>query len=94
MRPLAAVTLIFLGSSLAITLSLTATVIVVLVHGDEYPRLGHELVPLLRSLAIFTAMTAVSALSFYGILKSHRLRYCGQAAMWLGSLLTAWYYWP
>lgn len=94
MRPLAAVTLIFLGSCVAITVSLLAVVIVVLVLGDEYPRLRHEFGPLLASLAIFTALTAVSALSFYGILKSHRLRYCGQAAMWLGSLLTAWYYWP
>lgn len=94
MRPLAAVTLIFLGSSVAITVSLMAVLIVVLVLGDEYPRLAHEFRPLLTSLAIFTAMTAVSALSFYGIMKTHWLRYWGQAAMWLGSFLTAWYYWP
>lgn len=94
MRPLAAVTLILLGSSVAITVSLMAVVVVVLVLGDEYPRLAREFRPLLTSLAIFTAMTAVSALSFYGILKTHRLRYCAQAAMWLGLFLTGWFYWP
>lgn len=94
MGPLAAVNLILLGSCLAITVSLVATVIVVLVLRDEYPRLQHEFGPLLVRLAIFIAMTAVSALSFYGIVKSHRLRLWGQAAMWLGLLLTAWYYWP
>jgi len=42
MRPLTAVTLIVLGSCFAIMVSLTAVIIVVLVLGDEYPRLQHE----------------------------------------------------
>ena len=64
MRPLSAVTLIILGSCFAITFSLTAVIIVVLVLGDEYPRLQHEFEPLLKSLLVFLGMTAIAAASF------------------------------
>ena len=94
MRPLTAVTLIILGSSFAITFSLAAVLIVVLVLGDEYPRLQREFGPLLNSLFVFLGMTSISAASFYGLIKNHRLRYWGQAGMWLGLLATGWYYWP
>ena len=94
MRPLAAVTLIILGSSFAIMFSLAAVIIVILVLGDEYPRLQNEFDPLLDSFAIFVGMTAICAVSFYGLLKNHVARYWGQALMWTGLLLTGWYYWP
>lgn len=94
MRPLTAVTLIVLGSSFAITFSLAAVLIVVLVLGDEYPRLQHEFEPLLKSLFVFLGMTAISAASFYGLVKNHRLRFWGQAGMWLSLFATGWYYWP
>jgi hypothetical protein len=94
MRPLSAVTLIILGSSFAITFSLTAVIIVVLVLGDEYPRLQREFDPLLRSSLIFFVMTLISAASFYSLAKIHKLRYWLQAAMWLGLLGIGWYYWP
>jgi hypothetical protein len=74
--------------------SLTAVIVVVLVLGDEYPRLQHEFDPLLRSLLIFVAMTAICALSFYSLLKNKPARYWAQAAMWAGLLLTGWSYWP
>ena len=94
MRPLTAVTLIILGSCFAIMVSLAAVIVVVLVLGDEYPRLQREFDPLLHSLLIFVGMTTISATSFYGLLKIHDLRYWGQAAMWTGIFLTGWYYWP
>ena len=94
MRPLAAVTLIVLGSCFAIMVSLAAVIIVVLVLGDEYPRLQHEFDPLLRSLAIFVGMTIIATGSFFALLKNHSARYWAQAAMWGGLLLTGWYYWP
>jgi uncharacterized membrane protein len=93
MRPLTALTLIVLGSCFAITVSLAAVVIVVLVLGDEYPRLQHEFGPLLKSLIIFIGMTVISAVSFYGLLKNHVARYWAQFAMWVGLLLTGWYFW-
>jgi len=94
MRPLTAVTLIILGSSFAITFSLAAVLIVVLVLGDEYPRLQREFEPLRNSLFVFLGMTAISAASFYGLIKNHRLKFWGQAGMWFGLLATGWYYWP
>ena len=94
MRPLAAVTLIILGSSFAITFSLTAVIIVVLVLGDEYPRLQREFSPLLESLLVFLGMTAVAAASFYALIREYAARYWLQAAMWLALLGVGYYYWP
>lgn len=94
MRPLTAVTLIILGSCFAITFSLTAVIIVVLVLGDEYPRLAHEFEPLLKSLLVFLVMTTIAAASFYTLVKNHAARYWAQAAMWLGLFGVGLYYWP
>jgi uncharacterized transporter YbjL len=94
MRPLTAVTLIILGSCFAITFSLAAVLIVVLVLGDEYPRLQNEFEPLRNSLLLFLGMTAISAASFYSLVKSHHLRFWAQGAMWLGLVATGWFYWP
>lgn len=94
MRPLSAVTLIILGSSFAVTFSLTAVIIVVLILGDEYPRLQNEFDPLLQSSLIFFGMTSISAASFYTLAKSHASRYWLQAAMWLSLLGIGFYYWP
>ncbi len=94
MRPLMAVNLIILGSCFAITFSLAAVLMVVLVLGNEYPRLQAEFDPLLQSLLVFLAMTTISAASFYGLVITHRLRFWAQGAMWLGLLATGWFYWP
>ena len=94
MRPLTAVTLIILGSCFAITFSLSAVIIVVLVLGDEYPRLQREFDPLFRSMLLFLGMTAISAASFYTLVKTHAMRYWVQAAMWLGLVGIGLYYWP
>lgn len=94
MRPLAAVTLIILGSSFAITFSLAAVIIIVLVLGDEYPRLQREFEPLLESLLVFLAMTAVAAASFYTLIREHAARYWAQAGMWLGLFGVGYYFWP
>ncbi len=94
MRPLSAVTLIIPGSSFAITFSLTAVIIVVLVLGDEYPRLQNEFDALLRSSLIFLGMTSISAASFYTLAKTHSLRYWLRAVMWLSLLGIGFYYWP
>lgn len=94
MRPLTVITLIILGSCFAITFSLTAVLIVVLILGDEYPRLQSEFDPLLKSMFVFLGMTTISTASFYSLVQTHSLRYWAQAAMWLGLLATGWYFWP
>ncbi|MCG8371663.1 MAG: hypothetical protein MJA32_14305, partial [Proteobacteria bacterium] len=63
MRPLSVVTLIVLGSCFAIACSLAAVIVIVIVLGDEYPRLQHEFVPLRDSLLIFLGMTLIAAAS-------------------------------
>ena len=94
MRPIAVITLIILGSSFAIMISLAAVIVIVLVLGDEYPRLQREFDPLLECLAIFVGMTLISAVSFYGLIKNHSLRFLGQGLMWAGLVATGWFYWP
>ena len=94
MRPLSAVTLIILGSCFAITFSLTAVIIMVLVLGDEYPRLQREFEPLLQSLLLFVGMTSIAAASFYALVRNLAARYWIQAAMWLGLFGVGYYYWP
>lgn len=94
MRPLTAINLIILGSSFAIAFSLAAVLIVVLVLGDEYPRLQAEFKPLLKSLLVFVGMTTLAAASFYSLVRELRLRFWLQGAMWLGLAGTGWFYWP
>jgi hypothetical protein len=94
MRPLSAFTLVILGSCFAIMVSLAAVIVVVLVLGDEYPRLQHEFVALRNSFVLFLGMTAISTMSFYTLLKNHASRYWAQAGMWVGLVLTGAYYWP
>ena len=94
MRPLTVVNGIILGSCLSIAVSLAAVVLMFLLLDDEYPRLDHEFRALTTSLAIFIAMTAISAVSFYGLLRKHPTRIAAQLTMWLGIAATSYYYWP
>ena len=94
MRPIAAITLIILGFSLAITVSLSAVIIIVLVLGEEYPRLQHEFGALLSSLLLFVVMTIISALSFFAVAKNHSTWLSGQTTMWLGVCIVGWYFCP
>jgi hypothetical protein len=94
MRPLTVITGILLGSCLSIAFSLAAVLFVFQVLKYDYPRLNHEFGALLASLAIFTAMTALCAVSFYTLVKDHRFRWLAQAVMWLGLFVTGYYYWP
>ena len=93
MRPLTVITGILLGSSLAITVSLAAVLLVFLILGDDYPRLQHEFSPLLSSVLIFLGMTIISATSFYALLINHPARWWGQALMWAGVAAVSVYFW-
>lgn len=93
-RPLTVITGILLGSCLAITVSLAAVLLVFLILGNEYPRVGHEFDALVTSVLIFFAMTIVCAGSFYSLLVNHRARFWLQLIMWGGVAATTWYYLP
>lgn len=92
--PLTVITGFVLGSCLSIAVCLAAVMLIFLVLGDQYPRLSHEIRPLFESFALFTAMTGVSALSFYSLVRTHAARWYAQVAMWAGIAATAYYYWP
>ena len=94
MRPLTVITGILLGSCLSIAFSLAAVLLIFLILGDDYPRLNEEFGPLITSFAIFTAMTAIAATSFYALIKHHPSRWAAQAAMWAGLACVGYYYWP
>lgn len=94
MRPLTVINGILLGSCLAITISLTAVLIVFFFLADDYPRVQDEFRPLLSSVLLFLAMTIISASSFYTLLINHRTRLLAQGALWLGLAGTVWYYLP
>jgi hypothetical protein len=94
MRPLTVITGVVLGSCLSISVSLLAVLVMFLVLGNEYPRLDAEFGAMRASLAVFSAMTAISALSFYALLIRHKWRAPAQLLMWLGLAATAFYYWP
>lgn len=94
MRPLTVINGFILGSCLAIAVSLGMVLIVFLVLGDDHPRLSGEFGPLSESLAIFTAMTIVSAVSFYAMSKQHPARFIAFGVVLLGLVLTGLYYWP
>jgi len=94
MRPLTVITGIVLGSCFSITVGLAAVLVIFLVLGDDYPRLQYEFRPLTQSLAIFTAMTAIAALSFYWLVVEHRWRFAAQAALWLAVVATGYFFWP
>ena len=94
MRPLTVITGILLGSSLAITVSLAAVLVVFLILGDDYPRIQHEFDSLVSSIFIFFGMTTISALSFHALLINHALRFWAQAVMWAGMAATIFYFLP
>jgi len=94
MRPLMVINGFLLGSCLSIAVSLALVLAVFLVVGDEHPRIQGEMRPLGQSLAIFLVMTAVSALSFYAVVRQRPWRRAAAAATVVGLALTGWYYWP
>ena len=94
MRPLTVINGIFLGSCLAIAVSLGFVLIAYFAVGQENPIFQAEYEPLKSSFAIFLVMTAISGASFYSLLINHRLRWVAQVLLWAGLAATGWYYWP
>jgi len=93
-RPLTVLTAIVLGSSVATTFGLGATLIVFLVLSGEILRFRYELLLLAVYVAIFVGLTALAAVSFIGQARRTSWRRWAAAAMW-GALagLAALYAW-
>lgn len=94
MNPAAVLLGFVLGSAAAITFSLTGVAIIFLLLRSEHARLAGEIGPLLIHLAIFTVLTVVAALSFYGEIKQAGWRRPSQAGLALALAAIVAFYWP
>jgi hypothetical protein len=94
MRPLTVLIGIVLGSAASITFGLGAVLIVFCVLAGEHPDLSHEMPQLVRSFLAFGVLTAASAGSFLGQIKTRAWRGWAHlaTAACLGALVLL--YWP
>lgn len=93
MRPLTVLTAIVLGSSVATTFGLGATLVVFLVLSGETPQFKDELPLLAVYLAIFVGLTTMAAVSFIGQIRERPWRRWALAAMWGSVAVLAGLYW-
>lgn len=94
MRPLTVFTGFVLGSALSIAVSLAAVMVIFLILGDKYPRVDYEFNSLLVSTLLFLTLTAISAASFYALVRGWKSRMWWQGGMWLAVIWTGAYFWP
>ena len=83
-----------MGSTVSLAVGLLGTWIVILFLPQEAERFAPEQTALLRAIAIFTALAASSAFSFYGDLRTRTWRLGAHAVMLLLLAATIWVYWP
>ncbi len=93
MRPLTALTGIVLGSCVATTFGLGATLVVFLFLSGEHPQFQSELPMLALYVAIFVSLTALAGISFVGLARQRPWRRWAQAALWAALLGLAVLYW-
>lgn len=94
MRPLTILLGIAMGSTVSLAVGLTLTWIVILFLPREADRFAPERVPLLQAMAIFTALAAATAASFYADLRSRGWRRLAHGLTVALLAVTLWMYWP
>jgi hypothetical protein len=94
MRPLTILIGIVMGSTVSLAVGLLGTWIVILFLPQEAERFAPEHLALLRAIAIFTALAAASAFSFYGDLRSRTWRRSAHVVLLALLSTTIWVYWP
>ncbi len=94
MRPLAVLLGIVMGSAVSLALVLSMVWVVYLFMPQYADRLAPEKAPLLKAILLFTLVSAASAASFYGEIRSRRWRLAAMAAMVLMLGVAVWEYWP
>ena len=94
MRPLTILLGIVMGSTVSLAIGLLGTWIVILFLPRDAERFAPEHAALLQAIAIFVALAAASAFSFYGDLRSRAWRLRAHAASLLLLATTIWVYWP
>jgi hypothetical protein len=94
MRPFTVLIGIVLGSAASITFGLGAVLIVFLVLAARHPDLTRELPRLALSLLTFALLTAASAGSFLGQIKSRSWRPWAHAATAATLAVVVFLFWP
>jgi hypothetical protein len=94
MRPIAIITGIILGSSVAITLSLAVVLLIYLLIGTDEPAMRREIPALGLNTAMFLGLTAVAASAFYGALAAKQWRWIALVALIATLAGFTGYYWP
>lgn len=85
---------LILGTAASILFSLVGVAVIFLVLGGEYPRIEAEADSLFVNLGMFSVLTAIAALSFFGALKARPWRGAAFVALALMLGVVGWYYWP
>ncbi len=96
MRPLAFLLAIVTGSTVALSIGLLLTWVVILFLPDNEAQFAPEHGPLLRAVAVFTLFAAAAALSFYGEManRTRAWRLLAHSAT-IGMFgVAVWMYWP
>jgi hypothetical protein len=83
-----------MGSTVSLAVGLLGTWIVILFLPQDAERFAPEHSALLQAIAIFTALAAASAFSFYGDLRTRAWRLEAHAVSLLLLAATVWLYWP
>ena len=96
MRPLTFLLAILTGSTVALSVGLLLTWVVILFLPQNEAQFAPEHGPLLRAVAVFSLFAAAAAASFYGEMATRSrswraLAHCGTAAMFAAAV---WMYWP
>jgi hypothetical protein len=96
MRPLGFLLAIVTGSTLALSIGLFLTWVVILFLPDNEAQFAPEHGPLLRAVAVFSLFAAAAAISFYGEFRMRTITWRSLAH--LGTLamfgVAVWMYWP
>ena len=83
-----------MGSSVALLVGLSMTLVVFLLMPDYHDRLAGEFAPLLQAIAWAALLTGTSVASFVGRLKAKPWRLAAQLGLVAAIALVAWTYWP
>lgn len=96
MRPLGFLLAIITGSTVALSIGLLLTWVVILFLPENEAQFAPEHGPLLRAVAVFSAFAAAAAISFYGEMttRAGRWRFLAHVATVAMFGIAVWMYWP
>ena len=96
MRPLGFLLAIITGSTVALSIGLLLTWVVILFLPQDEAQFAPEHGPLLRAVAVFSLFAAVAAVSFYGelVARNRQWRFVAHAGTVAMFGVAIWCYWP